>query len=96
MAFRTLLKQVNQLKIKFKDRQNELHEAGLDEKAAQMVQKEAFKHKLLRNLKADGGPFDSVEDIEKYMRTPKSEKEKYSIAEIHQLVFCIAISYSIS
>ena len=53
MAFTTLLKQVNQLKIKFKDRQNELHEAGLDEKAAQMVQKEAFKHKLLRNLKAD-------------------------------------------
>ena len=26
-----------QLKIKFKDRQNEFHEAGLDEKAAQMV-----------------------------------------------------------
>ena len=41
-AFRPQLKQVNQLKIKFKDRQNELHEAGLDEKAAQMVQKEAL------------------------------------------------------
>ena len=75
-AFRPQQKQVNQLKIKFKDRQNELHQAGLDEKAAQMVQKEAFQHKLLRNLKADGRPFDSVEDIEKYMRTEKSEKEK--------------------
>ena len=38
-AFRPQQKQVNQLKIKFKDRQNELHETRLDEKAAQMVQK---------------------------------------------------------
>ena len=38
--------------------------------------KRSIKHKLLSNLKADGGTFDSVEDIEKYMRTPKSEKEK--------------------
>ena len=40
-----------------------------------MIQKDAFKHKLLRNLKADGGPFDSVEDIDNYMRTERSEKE---------------------
>ena len=38
--------------------------------------KRSIKHKLLSNLKADGGTFDSVEDIEKYMRTPKSEKKK--------------------
>ena len=29
-------------------------------KAAQMIQQEASKHKLLGNLKTEGGPFDSV------------------------------------
>ena len=75
-AHRPQLKKIKILKTQWKDTQNKLQQAGLDEKAAQMIQKEAFKHKLLRNLKADGGPFDSVEDIDNYMRTERSEKEK--------------------
>ena len=55
------------------NRQQELKKAGLDEKTAQQVQKEASKHKLLRNLKAVGGPFSSKEDVEDYMKTEKDE-----------------------
>ena len=49
--------------------------------------KRSIKHKLLSNLKADGGTFDSVEDIEKYMRTPKSEKEKQKRLKI-EVQYC--------
>ena len=75
-SYRPKLEKLITLKIEWKEWQKQLQKAGLDEKAAQQVQKESFKHKLLRNLKEDGGPFTSVEDVESYMRREISEKEK--------------------
>ena len=61
------LRKIKLLKFNWKKRQEELHQQGLSEKAAQLLQKESSKNKILRNLKEDGGPFTRTEEIELYV-----------------------------
>ena len=58
--------QVNLLKLKWLKRQQALHKLGLIKKSAQNVPKEAFKHKILQELKSQGSPFTSSEEVQEY------------------------------
>ena len=55
-AYKGKLAKINKLKLMWNSRQQQLHQEGVTERAAQLIQKDSFKHKLLRNLKELDGP----------------------------------------
>ena len=57
---------MNLLKLEWSNRQQALHKLGLSRESAQYVQKEAFKHKILQELKSQGSPFTSSEEVQEY------------------------------
>ena len=70
---------MNLLKLEWSKRQQALHKLGLSRKSARNVQKEAFKHKILRELKSQGGPFTSSEEVQEYLINTKDiEKDVQS------------------
>ena len=66
-------------------RHQQLRQEGVTEKAAQLIQKESFKHKLLRNLKELDGPFTCEEEVDRYMESKGEEKQKRMKMEVHYL-----------
>lgn len=70
------LKKVESLRFEWSKRQQELLKLGLSEKQAQMLQKENKKNANLRFLKTHGGPLSSEEEVETFMKTDFTEKEK--------------------
>ena len=67
------------MELEWSKRQQALHKLGLSRKSAQNVQKEAFKHKILRELNSQGGPFTSSEEVqENLVNTKYIEKEVQS------------------
>ena len=57
----------------------------MTQKAAQFVQKDAFKHKLMRSLKELGGPFTCEEEVDRYMESRAEDKQKRLKMEIQFL-----------
>ena len=73
------LQQVNLLNLECSKRHQALHKLGLSRKSVQNVQKEAFKHKILRELNSQGGPFTSSEEVqENLVNTKDIEKDVQS------------------
>ena len=74
--YRKKTQQIKELKLDWSQRQEALHQEGLSEKQAQIIQKEVFKNKVLRELKTVQGPFTCSEEVDQFTNKDITENEK--------------------
>ena len=67
---------VRKIKQEGNDRQTKLKAAGLTKKETDKLKKETTKMKILDNLKKEGGPFSSADEVDEYMGTNLSDSVK--------------------
>lgn len=69
----SVVKQLDEIKFKWKLRQQELQAVGLSKKEANNLRIENRKLNILEKLKTQGGPFTSEEEISAYLSTTKDD-----------------------
>ena len=84
---RSIAKLLDEEEIKWFESQHEITKAKLAEKWAKAVRKDDRMNDILRICKEHGGPFTSVEEIEKALKNTKDDKEQKKMLRNELLIW---------